>query len=174
MKKPDIIKSSEIFRQAVLIALMEQGKIDPTPLRAFLLRVLEAPLLVNKKIEWLLAERPSLIVFYNSLKSHEYISCDYEFFRNHFIEGTETPKDKITWEGNLNELITLFARLRDEKIIPYRKDLHILLWEHFLDRNGKPLKTRSSSASLRKGVKNADGIEFINEILKDVLAIKNF
>ena len=172
MKRANHIDSSSIFRHAVLMALMEQAKTDPVPLRALLLDLLEKTPPSNiDKIGWLKGEF-TLRAFYNSLIKHKSITCDFNLFRTHF-EGTEQPQAKIVWQANLNELVYLFARLRDEKVIPLCKNPHLLLQENFLDKYEKPLNTGSLRTLLEKGISNDKRMEVIENIIEDVLSQKS-
>lgn len=174
MGKTKHIESFSIFRQAVFIALIEQAKIDPAPLRNFLLEILESPILSDtEKIGWLFTDKSSFIVFYNLLKSHEFISCDFELFRSHFIKGTEQPEKKIIWQENLNELVYLFSRLREEGVIPLSKTPHLILQKNFLDKYEKPLNSASLRTLLEKSIRNDYRMELINSIVDDVLWQKN-
>jgi len=173
MEKTTHIQSNNIFRQAVVCALMEQAKIDPAPLRTFLVELLEAPPSDEEKIGWLLTDKSSFMAFYDLLKSHEFISCDIELFKHHFIKGTEQPERKIIWRENLNELVYLFARLREEGVIPLSKNQHLLLQKNFLDKYEKPLNPASLRTLLEKSIRNNYRMELINSIVDDVLWQKN-
>ena len=173
MKKSNHIQSDDLFRQAILYALMEQAKIDPAPLRTFLVDILETPQSGNEKIGWLFTDKSSFIAFYNLLKSHEFISCDIELFRRHFIKGTEKPEKKIIWRENLNELVYLFARLREEGVIPLTRTPHFILQKNFLDKYEKPLNSASLRTLLEKSIRNNYRMELINSIVEDVLWQKN-
>ena len=164
--------SSNLFSKAVLCALMEQGKINPVPLRTFLISILEgAPQSTNEKLGWLKNEI-TLKVFYNSLTKHGFVTCDFEFFKTHF-EGNQHPKAKIIWNANLNELVSIFKRLQEEGIIPLHKPPHVVLQEHFIDKYEKPIKARSLRILLEKGIRNSNRVEIIDDIIGDVLSAEN-
>jgi len=168
MKRANHSVSNDLFRQAVLLALMEQGKIDPAPLKAFLINILESTSKSDDdRIGWLKGAN-ALMIFLNLLKNKGFVTCDFNFLRIHF-EGTEQPQTKIIWQANLNELVYLFDRLRDEGIIPLRKNPHILLQENFLDKYEKPLNAGSLRTLLEKGIRNEKRTEAIDKIINDIL-----
>jgi hypothetical protein len=127
---------------------------------------------ISDKIGWLKGET-TLRAFYNSLVKYKSVSCDFNLFRTHFA-GTEQPQAKIVWQANLNELVYLFARLREEGIIPMCKNPHLLLQEIFLDRYQKTLNSGSLKTLLEKGIRNDKRMEVIERIINDVLAQKSF
>ena len=171
MKKTNHIESSSIFRQAVLFALIEQAKIDPAPLRTLFHHLSGDALQSNdEKIGWL-KDEITFNVFYNSLTKHKFVSCALEFFRNPF-KGIEQTQLKIIWQANLNELVYLFARLREEGIIPLHRNPHVLLQENFLDKYEKPIKARSLRTLLEKGIKNSNRVKLIDDIIDAVLSEK--
>lgn len=167
MKKANLSESNNLFRQSVLFALIEQEKIDPTPLRAFLLRLLDAPQSMDEKIGWLLTEESSLNSFHNSLEKNGLVICNLEQFKVHFM-GNQYSKAKIVWNANLNELVYLFTRLREEKIIPLHKNPHVLLRENFLDKYEKSIKAGSLRTLLDKGIRDDKRTEIIDVIIKSV------
>jgi hypothetical protein len=172
MKKANHIESSCLFRQAVLFALKEQQEIDPAPLRDILLHLSGDALQSDvEKIGWLRGEI-TLKIFYNSHIKHEFITCDYGLFKIHFT-GTEHILAKIKWNSNLNELVYLFTRLREEKIIPLHKTPHVLLQENFIDKYENPIKAGSLRTLLEKGIRNTDRVEMIDNIIDDVLSYKS-
>ena len=172
MSKTNHTESSPIFRQAVLIALMEQEKVDPAPLRALLLRLLETPQTTYENIGWLLPIEPSFNTFHKSLIKYDMTSSDIELFKDH-ITGNEKPKAKIIWLANLNELVYLFDRLQDEEVIPAHRNQHVFLQERFLDKYGKSLKAGGLRGLLNKSVNNSERMEIINKIMNVVLSYKN-
>jgi len=173
MKRAHHTDTSSIFRQAVLMALIEQAKTDPVPLRALLLDLLDKTDPSNiDQIGWL-KDKATLKAFYNSLIKHKSLCCSFELFKTHF-EGTEQPQAKIVWQANLNELVYLFARLREEGIIPLSKNPHLLLQENFLDKYERPLNTGSLRTLLEKGISNDKRTEVIETIINDVLSQKSF
>jgi hypothetical protein len=70
--------------------------------------------------------------------------------------------------------VYLFARLREEKIIPMCKNPHQLLQENFLDKYEKTLNTGSLRTLLEKGISNSKRMEVVEMIITDVLGQKNF
>jgi len=168
MKMTNHINSNDVFRQAVLQALMEQFEIDPVPLKTFLLEILEStPQLNDKKIGWLKGKN-TLVKLYDLMKNQKLITCESELFINHF-EGTVQPQAKIIWQANLNELVYLFDRLRDEGIIPLCKNPHILLQNKFLDKYENTLNAGSLRALLEKGIRNESRVEVIDKIINIIL-----
>lgn len=174
MRKGNHTETNNLFQKAVIMALREEAERDPDSLRAFLVGLLEkTPQSDAEKIGWLFTDKTSFVVFYNLLKSHDLISSVSELFRKHFIIGTEQPEKKIIWQANLNELVYLFSRLREEGAIPLCKTPHILLQKHFLDKYGKPLNPASLRTLLEKSIRNDYRMEIINSIVDDVLWQKN-
>jgi len=170
MKKTNQIQSNNLFRQAVLLALMEQGKIDTAPLKAFLINILECHSKTDdERIGWLKNEN-TLVIFFNLLKNQGFISCELDLFKSHF-KGINQTKEKIIWQSNINELVNLFDRLRDEGIIPLCKNPHILLREKFLDKYEKPLNAGSLRTLLEKGIRNEKRVEIIDEIINNILKV---
>jgi hypothetical protein len=169
MKKSKHMQSDFLFRQAVLSALIEQGNIDPTPLKSFLISILEnTNQSNNEKIGWLKEEK-KLLKFFKLLFSNGFINCDFALFESHFIEREHTP-NKIIWKSNLNELVYLFWRIRDEGIIPLHKNPHILLQENFLDKYEMFIKVGSLRSLLEKGIKDNKRVELIDKIITQVLS----
>ena len=169
MKNINQSQSNNLFRQAVILALIEQGNIDIAPLKAFLINILESTSQSSdEKIGWLKGEI-TLKAFYNLLYKHGFIGCDIELFKTHF-EGTNHPQTKIIWNANLNELVYLFARLREEGIIPLHKNPHVLLQENFLDKYEKPIKSGSLRTLLDKGIRDDKRTELIDAIINNVLS----
>ena len=161
-------QSENFFRQAVILALIEQGNIDPAPLKAFLINILESTTQSDdEKIGWLKGET-TLMAFFNLLYKHGFVTCECEFFKTHF-EGINHPQTKIIWNANLNELVYLFWRLREEEIIPLHKNPHVLLQENFLDKYEKPLNTGSLRTLLDKGINDSKRKEMIEKIIDEVL-----
>lgn len=170
MNKKQTYSSNNLFRQAIFTALLELREQEPDKFVELFHSLPESSAI--KKIGWLLPNKYSQIIFYNSLKSLGCISCDFESFRNHF-NGTEKPKVKIIWQSNLNELVYLFARLREERIIPLSKNPHQLLQENFLDKYEKSLSSGSLKTLLEKGIRNDKRVELIEKIITDVLVQKS-
>lgn len=163
------IQSNTLFRKAVIIALKEQLEIDPTPLKTLITYIIEDKHKFNEKgIGWLKNEK-ALEVLYNLLKKNEYIICDFEYFNNLFY-GKSSQQDKIVWQANLNELVYLIARLREEGIIPQHKNPHVLLKENFIDKYNKPLKPGSLRSLLEKGIRNSKRIALLDNIINNLLS----
>jgi hypothetical protein len=172
MKKTNLSESYNLFSKAVLFALIEQGKKDPFPLRAFLISILEdTPQSTEKQLGWL-KDEITLKAFYNSLIKHGFVTCDLEFFKPHF-NGNQHTNAEIIWNANLNELVYLFKRLQEETIIPLHKNPHVLLQENFLDKYEKPIKARSLRVLLEKGIRNSNRVGIIDDIISDVLSEEN-
>ena len=172
MGKTSHSESNNIFRKAVLCALIEQREIDPVPLRTFLISILEGiPQSTEEKLGWLKNEI-TLKVFYNSLTKHGFVTCDFEFFKTHF-EGNQHPKAKIIWNANLNELVSIFKRLQEEKVIPLHKTPHVLLQKHFLDKYKQPINAGSLRTLLEKGIRNINRVRIIDDIVGEVMAAEN-
>jgi hypothetical protein len=170
MKKGSHMELYNYFQKAVLFVLHEEAEKNPDSLRAFFISVLEkVPKYDAEKIGWLLNDKIPFNLFHELLTSHKYLTCDIDLFRNHFIYGTNTPKNKIIWRANLNELVYLFSRMREEKIIPLVRTPHIILQKHFLDKYEKPLNPASLRVLLEKSVRNDQKIEIIDSIIKDIL-----
>lgn len=170
MKKGLHTESNDLFRQAVLLALKEEAEDNPDVLRTFFLSIIESqPVADAEKIGWLLDDKTPFSLFHDLLSSHNYFTCDIDLCRNHFITGTNSPKNKIIWRANLNELVYLFSRMREEKIIPVVKTPHLLLQKHFLDKYEKPLNPASLRVLLEKSVRNDNRIEIIDSIVEDIL-----
>ncbi len=167
MEKEQTQNSNDFFRQAIKVALIEFKEKEPDSFIKLFNTLPENN--YTEKIGWLFTDKTSFNVFYNLLKEHECISCDFELFRNHFKAETEKPKSKIIWKANLNELVYLFSRLREEGAIKLCKNQHQLLQSHFLDKYEKPLKAGCLRTSLEKGIRNNYRMEVINSIIKDVL-----
>lgn len=170
MKKGLNITSNDLFRQAVIMAIKEEADNNPDILRTFFLSILESTTQTDaEKIGWLLNNNTPFKLFHDLLTSNNFFTCDIDLYRNHFINGTNPPKNKIIWRANLNELVYLFSRMREEKIIPIVKTPHLLLQKHFLDKYEKPLNPASLRVLLEKSVRNEQRMEIIESIIKDIL-----
>ena len=105
-------------------------------------------LLSTGKIDWLHGES-SLFTLHRLFTKHEFINCDWDFFRIHFI-GNEIALNKIIFLKETNQLPHVMKRLQSECFISKCKHSHIRLAQHFLDRFGKPLDTKVLRSSLNK------------------------
>jgi len=168
MKNKQLYLSNKFFYQAIMAALTELKEQEPDKFIE-LFYLLPENLSITK-IGWL-KDEIGLKLFYNLLIKHEFVCCDFAFCRIHF-EGEGKPQSKIIWQANLNELVYLFARLREEGIIPLHKNPHILLQDNFLDKYEKPIKSQSLRTLLEKGIKNSNRVELIDDIIDTVLSEK--
>lgn len=169
MQKSSNIQIINLLRKVVFFALVEQVNTDPTPLKELLINLLEStPKSDYINIAWLKNEK-ALEILHNLLKKNEYIICDFEYFKNLFY-GKSSQQDKIAWQANLNELVYLIARLREEGIIPQHKNPHVLLKENFVDKYNKPLKPSSLRSLLEKGIRNLKRIALLDNIINNLLS----
>jgi hypothetical protein len=165
MDQNKLHKSNVFFYQAILIAMEEFKEREPYKFIG-LFHSMPRNLAIYK-IGWLKKDF-TLKKFCDLLNKQELINFDFEFFKLHF-KGTDHPISRITWQSNLNELVYLFSRLRDEEIILKHKTPHLQLQDHFLDKYGKPIKAGSLRTLLEKGIRDGKKAEIIDRIVNDIL-----
>ena len=167
MEKTQSSRSNNFFRQAILVALTELREQEPEKFVELFQSLPEN--LTADKIGWLKGET-TLKVFWNSLLKHKFIDCDFDIFKTHF-DGTNQPESKLIWQANINELAYLFARLREQEIIPLCKYPFLLLQKNFIDKYEKPIKANSLRTLLDKGIRNDTRIEIIENIINIVASL---
>jgi len=126
--------------------------------------------IITSKIGWLKGNN-SLLRLYETILTHGFIACDFETFRAHFI-GTEITTEFIAWHSDITQLVYLFNQLKEEGFIPKHKNPHKLLEEHFLNRQGNHLNSRSLRSSLNN-VRNNKPIKIIENIIQALHVSKN-
>ena len=145
------------------IFLKAPDKLDFIPIQNH--KFICKPLL--NKIGWLVLPTdvqefniPKLKLFHYLLIQHGYITCSFEEFSYHFIDGMKNTKNKILWTGDIKILVFLMNKLiHQKKIIPQTSNFYSVLIDHFvrLDTVSKKiveLKYGSLKSSLNQAQKN--------------------
>lgn len=102
----------------------------------------------NSKLGWPKSEE-ILIVLFNLLSAYTFISCDLEVFKSHFI-GKGHILECIQWHTNANRLVYLFAQLMETGFIQEFTNHHVILSNHFIDKNGKRFNPKTLRSLLNQ------------------------
>jgi len=124
-------------------------------------------IIVSSKIGWLKGEN-KLLLFYELLISHGFITCDFETFKIHFT-GNNGAIEYIKWNTQTTRLVYLFNQLILYRFIPENNTPHQLLTEHFINNEGKKLSNGTLRTSLNNVLNNKKSIETIDNIIKELI-----